>query len=166
MPCMTRPLDGISGLCRPSLTCAAACAATTGVATASFRHIYAIVADATRTSATVSNYLGEETLLSLQGTPFEHFTPTKWALYFIERYGQIDGGHHKQWVLDQVARILHGTPVIVKRASWDQGAVRQIEYRVDTGEPSRAYNAWVVDMQGDIDENGEPEYGYDTGIAP
>lgn len=28
------------------------------------------------------------------------------ALGFIERYGGIDGGHHKQWVLDQVVRSL------------------------------------------------------------
>lgn len=111
-------------------------------------------------------YLGEEVLHDLRGTPFEHYTPAKWAIYFIERYGQIDGSHHKQWVLDQVARILHGTPVIVKRASWDNGGARTSEYRVDTDTPSRNYNAWIVDMQGDIDENGEPEYGYDVGIAP
>jgi hypothetical protein len=114
----------------------------------------------------MQTYLGEETLLNLQGTPFEHFTPKEWALEFIGRYGQIDGAHHKQWVLDTVARILHGTPVIVKRAAWQDGAIRQTEYRVDTGPPSPGYNAWLMDMQGDIDENGEPEYGYDEGIAP
>ena len=30
------------------------------------------------------------------------------AMEFISRYGYIDGGHHKQWVLDQVARVLLG----------------------------------------------------------
>lgn len=28
------------------------------------------------------------------------------ALYMINQYGGIDGAHHKQWVLDQVVRIL------------------------------------------------------------
>lgn len=30
------------------------------------------------------------------------------ALDLIDRYGGIDGAHHKQWVLDQVVRILAG----------------------------------------------------------
>ena len=28
------------------------------------------------------------------------------AIELIEKYGGIDGGHHKQWVLDQLMRIL------------------------------------------------------------
>lgn len=28
------------------------------------------------------------------------------ALLYIHQYGGIDGGHHKQWVLDQVVRCL------------------------------------------------------------
>ena len=28
------------------------------------------------------------------------------ALHFINEYGGIDGAHHKQWVLDQVVRVL------------------------------------------------------------
>lgn len=30
------------------------------------------------------------------------------ATELIHRYGGIDGAHHKQWVLDQVMRILKG----------------------------------------------------------
>ena len=30
------------------------------------------------------------------------------AIEFIFEWGGIDGGHHKQWTLDQVARILAG----------------------------------------------------------
>lgn len=30
------------------------------------------------------------------------------ALALIGEYGEIDGAHHKQWVLDQVARTLAG----------------------------------------------------------
>jgi hypothetical protein len=32
------------------------------------------------------------------------------ALDLIYKYGGIDGGHHKQWVLDQVVRALTGCP--------------------------------------------------------
>lgn len=28
------------------------------------------------------------------------------AIDFIESYGGTDGGHHKQWVLDQIIRVL------------------------------------------------------------
>lgn len=28
------------------------------------------------------------------------------ALKLIYKYGGIDGGHHKQWVLDQIVRVL------------------------------------------------------------
>ncbi len=85
-------------------------------------------------------------------------------MYFIERYGQIDGSHHKTWVLDQVARIFKGTEVIVKEARWANG---NTEYRVTLAEPSEAYKAWVIEMKGEWDaENEEYEYNYDEGIAP
>jgi hypothetical protein len=112
----------------------------------------------------VREYLGEEVILSLRGTPFENYTIAKWALYFIERYGQVDGLHHKQWVLDQVAKILHGTPVILKRATWQEGAVLHSEFRVETGEPTGAYRVWVEDQEGLLDDNGEPDYTYSTGF--
>jgi len=83
-----------------------------------------------------------------------------WAMTYIGSYGQIDGGHHKQWVLDQVARILMGTPVTVTVAKWANG---QEEKRWITGEPSQQYKDWVQQMR--FDEEGE-EYGYNEGIAP
>ena len=68
---------------------------------------------------------------------------TDWfALQFIEKYGPIDGEHYV-WVLDQVARILLGTPVTVFLAQWDDG---QSELQHQTGEPSAAYRAWVRTM--------------------
>lgn len=51
-------------------------------------------------------YLGETPVTDLTGTPFADYTPTDWAIYYIGSYGQIDGAHHKNWALDQVARIL------------------------------------------------------------
>lgn len=56
----------------------------------------------------------------------------------IERYGQIDGSHHKQWCLDQIARIIKGDD----------------------------YDAWVKEMLGEKDSDGCYEYDYDEGIPP
>ena len=58
------------------------------------------------------------------------------VLDLIEQYGGIDGAHHKDWLLDQLARIL-------------------------TGE---GYEAWVVELKSG--EDGPETYGYDEGIAP
>jgi hypothetical protein len=62
------------------------------------------------------------------------------ALQLIEKYGQLDGGEHYVWVLDQVARILLGAPVMVYLARWDDGTS---ELLYQTGEPSAAYRSWV-----------------------
>jgi hypothetical protein len=40
---------------------------------------------------------------------FERFTPKEGdALVLILSYGGIDGAHHKDWVLDQIVRIITG----------------------------------------------------------
>lgn len=109
----------------------------------------------------MSKYLGCE-VVDVAQTPYKEYTPSDWAMEFIGQYGQIDGAHHKQWVLDQVARILRGTPVVVSMAQWDDG---QHEYRIQTGEPSIEYTSWVEEMLGE-EIDGECEYTYDEGIAP
>jgi len=110
----------------------------------------------------VEGYIGETVLESLDGTPYESFTPNDWAMVYIGRYGQIDGSHHKQWVLDQVARILHGTPIELRLARWENGYE---EYRFNTLEPSQEYLDWVKEMRGDYDEECEEyEYSYDKGV--
>ena len=58
------------------------------------------------------------------------------ALSLISKYGGIDGGHHKQWVLDQVVRILTGDN----------------------------YMAWVADAKDG--EDGPNTYRWDEGISP
>lgn len=106
----------------------------------------------------MEGYLGE-TELKVQDTPYKGYKPKDWALLYIFKYGQIDGSHHKTWVLDQVARILNGAPVLIKEARWDNG---QIEHRFDVG-TSAAYEKWVQKMK--YDEEGE-EYDYDEGTPP
>lgn len=54
----------------------------------------------------------------------------------IEQYGGIDGAHHKQWVIDQVIRII----------------------------TTDNYDIWVKDMCDG--EDGPDTYEWDTGIAP
>lgn len=58
------------------------------------------------------------------------------ALDLIRKYGGIDGAHHKDWVLDQVVRILTGSN----------------------------YEAWVAETKSG--EDGPETYGYEEGIAP
>ena len=41
-------------------------------------------------------------------TELEHGTIYERAAALIVRYGSVDGAHHKQWVLDQLLRILSG----------------------------------------------------------
>lgn len=109
----------------------------------------------------MEGYLGEYTI-SIKETPYANYGPTAWALYFIECYGGIDGDHHKQWVLDQVARILCGTPVVVTEARWLGG---QRELRVHVDEPaSERYQKWVAEVKDG--EDGPETYTWDEGIAP
>jgi len=82
----------------------------------------------------MEGYLGEFPVV-ISESEFANYTPTDWAMCYIERYGQIDGDHHKAWVLDQVSRILKGTEVIVKEARWANGYT---EYRVTLSEPSNS----------------------------
>ena len=58
------------------------------------------------------------------------------VLNIIFEYGQIDEGHHKAWVIDQIVRILQGDN----------------------------YKNWVYDYKHDK-ETGE-KYSWDIGIAP
>ena len=55
----------------------------------------------------------------------------------IETYGQFDGGHHKQWCLDQIVRV--------------------IKNKLD-------YDFWVKDMEDG--GHGPGSYTYDEGITP
>ena len=108
----------------------------------------------------MANYLGE-TVVDIKDTPYKNYKPSDWALYFVGSYGSIDGAHHKDWVLDQVARVLNGTKVTIKLAKWDDG---QEEYRINLDEPTKKYHKWVKDLKDG--EDGPETYGYDEGIAP
>lgn len=108
----------------------------------------------------MKGYLGE-TVVKQQNTKFKDYDNGAWAMYFLENFGQYDGGHHKQWALDQIARIMKGTPIIITLAKWDNG---NEEFRINTGIPSQNYLDWVTEMCNG--EDGPNTYDYDEGIAP
>ena len=85
-------------------------------------------------------------------------TQGEWVLKFIETYGYIDGAHHKAWLLDQISRVVNGTPVKISYVL-DSGYIG-----FDTAEPSPAYLKWVSDIKNG--EDGPETYCYDIGIAP
>lgn len=58
------------------------------------------------------SYLGETAVDVSTHPEFKHYIANDWAMSFISRYGQIDGDHHKTWVLDQVVRYLKIVPVM------------------------------------------------------
>jgi hypothetical protein len=104
--------------------------------------------------------------VDISQTPYANYTPTDWVNEYLFSYSQNDGSHHKTWVLDQIARINHGTPIILKVAKWDNG---QEEYRFTTGEPSQAYLDFVKRYQGDwvkTEDYEGYEYSWDEGIPP
>lgn len=108
----------------------------------------------------MNGYLGE-TVLEIHKTKYIMYTPQDWVMFWIEKYGGIDGSHHKDWLIDQIARILKGTKVIVKIAKWDNGYE---EERFILDDASSEYNKWVADMCDG--EDGPNTYIYDVGIAP
>ena len=108
----------------------------------------------------MEGYLGDFRVDVSKHPVYSKYTPADWAMVFIEKYGGIDGDHHKQWVLDQVARILKGTPVVVVEARWDNGYTEDRFTVADP--PSEGYEAWVKSMTSGVNEG----YDYDPGIAP
>jgi hypothetical protein len=104
----------------------------------------------------MSNYLGE-TIVDISNTEFKNYKKHDWVLYFISKYGGIDGADHKDWVLDQIARISNNTKLIIKIAKWDND---EQEYRIELDSPSKKYYKWIKD----ITENDK--YYYKEGVAP
>lgn len=87
----------------------------------------------------MDNFLGETTIITSE-CEFKDYTQQDWALLWIQKYGSIEGSHHKDWVLDQVVQILNGTKVIITLAKWENGYE---EYRFVLGEPTIEYFNWV-----------------------
>lgn len=112
---------------------------------------------------TANTYLGESPYDLTQDPIYSKYTPGDWALLWIFKYDGFDGAHHKDWVLDQVARILNGAPVTAVKASWTDHP-DELRFSVGTSEQ---YDQWVALCRGDKDTaTGEYEYDHSVGIPP
>lgn len=106
----------------------------------------------------MEGYLGETTLKASE-TKYAKYTQQVWAILWIEMYSGIDGAHHKDWLIDQIARILIGTTIIIKLAKWESG---KEEFRFSLDEPPKSYFDWVDAMKDG--EDGPNTYEYNFGI--
>lgn len=82
------------------------------------------------------------------------------ALDFVDRYGGIDGSHHKQWVLDQVVRALTGTPELTLSAVDSNGKTYVYEAQGSCEE----YERWVTEHR--AGDDGPDTYDWDAGTPP
>ena len=81
------------------------------------------------------------------------------AIDIALQYGQIDGGHHRVWVIDQMIRALTGCPILQKPAVGPDGP-----YTFDADGESEEYADLI--RKANEGEDGPDTYMWDTGIAP
>ena len=79
------------------------------------------------------------------------------ALGRIAESGSVDGAHHKQWVLDQVVRILTNEP-----GDYPENPRGYLKWRA----LQAAYEAAVRAMLQADGEDGPHSYDWDEGIPP
>lgn len=85
-----------------------------------------------------------------------------WQAYkIIVECGQIDGAHHKDWVMDQAIRALIGDKKVPINATDYKG--NDYTYNGYNND-SKVYRQFVKFMQDG--EDGPHTYSYDAGIAP
>jgi hypothetical protein len=84
-------------------------------------------------------YLGEK-ILNIEETEYKNYTKNDWIILFLEKYGTIEGIHHKNWLIDTIAQIAKGTEIVIKLAKWDNDCE---EYRFFLDKPSKEYIDWV-----------------------
>jgi hypothetical protein len=60
-------------------------------------------------------------------------TASKKALKAIEKWGNIEGDHHKQWLIDQIVRELTGENYNTWVNEWENVNKGQISCKWDTG---------------------------------
>lgn len=82
------------------------------------------------------------------------------ALLLIAEMQSIDGAHHKQWLIDQVTRILTGCPLVTEVATSLSGAT----YSYQRFGESRLYRDLVAAACDG--EDGPGTYEWDEGITP
>lgn len=82
------------------------------------------------------------------------------ALNVAAECSQVDGAHHKAWVIDQMVRELLGCPVVIWQALDSQG----LPYNYEALGESQEYLDWIEFYK--AGEDGPDTYDWDIGIAP
>lgn len=82
------------------------------------------------------------------------------ALQIAFQDSQIDGAHHKTWVIDQMVRALTGCPLITKGAL----DYRRQPYTYKGFGESELYKAFI--KKHNAGEEGPDTYDWDLGIPP
>lgn len=82
------------------------------------------------------------------------------ALSYAHQYAQIDGAHHKAWVIDQMVRALTGCPMVA-RGGYDS---RGNHFSYEAQGESEEYLEFV--REHNAGEDGPDTYEWDEGIAP
>lgn len=82
------------------------------------------------------------------------------ALDIAAECGNIDGGHHKMWVIDQMVRYLTGCPMEQKTGTDYRGEPYTYEAQGESEEYRRLVER-VTDG-----EDGPGTYEWDEGVAP
>jgi len=109
-------------------------------------------------------YLGE-VIVPAWKTKYKNYDKQDWALFWMAQNGFFDGEAQKQWLLDQIAQILNGTEIIIKKASWSDGS---IELRFTLANESNAYKKWVSSIANieNLDEGCSMTTEWETGVCP
>jgi len=94
-------------------------------------------------------------VIDISKTEYAMYSPTAWALKWIEMHGDIEGDQQKAWLLDQIARILNYTKVVIEKLTFRPDMPPEYIFSLD--EPAEQYHRWVANL-------GDPDY--DTGVAP
>jgi len=87
-------------------------------------------------------------------------TPIERALDVATYFGQIDGAHHKAWVIDQMVRALTDCPIVKATAEDSRGN----PYEYETFGESEAYKKLIADYK--MGKDGPDTYSWDVGIVP
>lgn len=82
------------------------------------------------------------------------------ALFVAFQSGGVDGGHHKQWVIDQMVRALTGCPMVDDVAVDYKGH----NYTFTRQGESEEYVEWVRAFRDG--EDGPDSYEWDEGTPP
>ncbi len=110
----------------------------------------------------MNGYLGE-TIIDIKDSEFKNYCASDWVLWYMQSYGGFYDSHHKDWLLDQIARLSNRMVPKISLAKWDNG---HQEYRITLHnvKETEQYINWVAECK--RGEDGPDTYNYNIGITP